>query len=506
MYGKFTDNPEIPPPPKFRKKRDPVPMMIQQLNKNIIMYPCPVHDCGFRTPRPAVLEKHMSYHTLEQRMLSRIVEIPPPVLDMPASVDKPNVVIRKPKRPKRWKGKGKRRPKKPTCNALNNKPTIYCGKDNPYAKKYDNKKNDSDSMVVVSEKSQPEEPSSSAKNDHMADSFGFESVDPNENSQSSAPETTSTSLTYITSRAQTTECDISATNPTVQSEKPSGALSESSTQPNTVSNGLNPEQTAALKEIYKADQDNKPQPRKSTYVYASEDSDAWMDDSSPDPLSEPESDPEFKPDEDSDSDYVLSDYEGTLRPKKKKKKKIFYGPKRPPTVRKCEQCDFSTTGHDAFIGHVNRHNGIVFKCDEPDCKYETNVKRFLNNHKQTHIDEPTTLCDICGKDVRVKSLLKHIARVHEPKDESKLLFCKQCSFKTYISAHLARHQRIHTGEKPHKCPHCDYSSNQRGNLVTHLRTHSGNKPYKCPECDYAAAHNVTLKGHIRATHPEYNVG
>ena len=208
--------------------------------------------------------------------------------------------------------------------------------------------------------------------------------------------------------------------------------------------------------------------------------------------------------EDNSSLNTIDKLADQLPPYERKKMKKKYRPykKQKRVMRKCTECDFTTDRQDKMAAHMNEHAGVMNECDEPGCTYKSYNLAHLKCHKykRHRIDrKERVLCELCGADVSKENLQNHKLAKHFP-ERMKKKKCKYCDYEAYDSKRIIRHQRIHTGEKPHKCPHCDYSSNQSCNLKTHLRTHSGNKPFKCTHCDFAAAHNVTLKGHMKTKH------
>lgn len=419
VSGQFTDIPTSPPSKVYKaERRLPVTHRIKPVAVAPIMYECEVLDCGFRTPRPAILEHHMTNHPIDCVLRPALDRLEEPEMDIPvkvvASAVKCKAVKRKAVKRKATKSKAKSKSRAVVPKVLSHTKS---------------------SAGIIS---------------HRDTSYHSE-LETHELSAQPAPDDT-TNLELIESPPSTDE--RSGEKQTSKTEAP---LDCDTTH---LASGLNPEQTAALKELYATDRypDSNLDRRSKDDKF--NESESLMDDDS-ESWSDSEDEPERPDDSDSDPDWC------PLR-------------------------------HDPeFL-----RTGLYFECKEAGCEYKTIKKDNMKQHWNV-VHNPNfkaQLCNICGREVR--HLNSHMYNQHTKRDESKLLKCKFCDYKTYTHLRMQRHEMIHSGDKPYKCTQCNYSSNQKTNLNTHMRTHTGDKPYKCPSCDYTAAHNVTLKGHIKAQHPE----
>ncbi|XP_078621728.1 uncharacterized protein LOC144888000 [Branchiostoma floridae x Branchiostoma japonicum] len=81
-------------------------------------------------------------------------------------------------------------------------------------------------------------------------------------------------------------------------------------------------------------------------------------------------------------------------------------------------------------------------------------------------------CQVCGRQVRLKNLARHM-RTHTGEKPYK---CGECSEQFCQQSDLKKHMRIHTGEKPYSCDECNKAFRQSSHLKTHMQTHTGLSP------------------------------
>ncbi|OZC06017.1 zinc finger, C2H2 type, partial [Onchocerca flexuosa] len=130
----------------------------------------------------------------------------------------------------------------------------------------------------------------------------------------------------------------------------------------------------------------------------------------------------------------------------------------------------------------------------------------LQFHNETHIDENSFKCNLCGQDFACRRNLSIHRKLHS--NEKKLFKCNICSRTFSRRYNVNAHKRIHTGEKPFKCNICGKKFSDVRYLSTHNKTHILKKPFKCIGCGYIRLNEnsnviyvVTnsgekLKGHI----------
>jgi len=162
-------------------------------------------------------------------------------------------------------------------------------------------------------------------------------------------------------------------------------------------------------------------------------------------------------------------------------------------IKKCDQCDYSTTNSGHLTNHKRTHTGEKpFECD--DCDKSFAQSGILTRHKRTHTGEKPFECDECDYKCSVSHNLTNHKRTHTGEKPYECDF-DGCDHKCSQGSALTTHIRTHTGEKPYACDQCDFKCTQNINLITHKRIHTGEKPFECDQCDYKCSDGSTFTKH-----------
>jgi len=196
----------------------------------------------------------------------------------------------------------------------------------------------------------------------------------------------------------------------------------------------------------------------------------------------------------------------------------------------CEECGKKFTLPNSLNKHrLNYHTSFPKTCD--DCgQFCATKQEFVVHLANAHgqgIQENTVPCEICGKLVKNKYVLKqHVRLVHERKGGE--FPCDQCGKIMKSKASLEYHSKVHTGDYAYRCDecgngymrvdqmldcknthagifrfhctHCEYKSNKTKAFKNHITIHSTEKPFICPLCNHPSNTTTNLNNHIKKVH------
>ncbi|XP_029920190.1 endothelial zinc finger protein induced by tumor necrosis factor alpha-like [Myripristis murdjan] len=115
------------------------------------------------------------------------------------------------------------------------------------------------------------------------------------------------------------------------------------------------------------------------------------------------------------------------------------------------------------------------------CGRSFRATHLLMSHVSVHLDEPESVCGLCGKRLAAAAALRLHLQTHSRSRRR----CDVCGRDFSSRQGLRDHMRTHTGERPFSCHVCCKRFNQRAHLRTHVKLHTGEKPYRCGACGKA---------------------
>uniref|UniRef100_A0A3Q2VRW3 Transcription factor 7-like 2 n=1 Tax=Haplochromis burtoni TaxID=8153 RepID=A0A3Q2VRW3_HAPBU len=159
----------------------------------------------------------------------------------------------------------------------------------------------------------------------------------------------------------------------------------------------------------------------------------------------------------------------------------------------CKVCGVGYTHLASLMRHIWSH------VDEPQsvcgvCGKTLDSVEKLKDHLQNY--QKTYKCSICGKSFYSRNSLRSHVSFHTA---NKLFKCNVCS-KTFPRMSALRiHRSIHVQEKLYQCDICPKSFVLKGQLTAHTKTHTRKERYHCKICGKSVADRRALSRH-KLTH------
>ncbi|GAB1292025.1 Zfp473 protein [Apodemus speciosus] len=148
---------------------------------------------------------------------------------------------------------------------------------------------------------------------------------------------------------------------------------------------------------------------------------------------------------------------------------------------------------DTSVGeHQPSQREQSFKCNI--CNMTFKQSAHLSKHQLIHTREKPFKCNECDRAFKQSNYLTQHQKIHTAE---KRFECGECGKTFHQKSCLSKHQKIHSGEKPFKCGDCGKAFIFSAQLIRHQRIHTGEKPYVCQECGKAFGQSSCLTLHLR---------
>ncbi|XP_066528697.1 zinc finger protein OZF-like isoform X2 [Hoplias malabaricus] len=185
----------------------------------------------------------------------------------------------------------------------------------------------------------------------------------------------------------------------------------------------------------------------------------------------------------------------------------------------CEFCGKHFCHKHALQAHVRTHTGErPYRCRF--CNKSFGRKNHMNDHEMIHTGDKPYSCSLCGKAfIWLKQVKQHIENYHPsqpgaiikkstkhgiliiPRSENEY-YCEICGKGLGSKQLLRNHVRTHSEKRPFTCKFCDKAFKRRCHVMEHERIHTGEKIYGCSQCERTFTWLRQAKAHIERHHEE----
>ncbi|XP_026729075.1 gastrula zinc finger protein XlCGF17.1-like [Trichoplusia ni] len=163
---------------------------------------------------------------------------------------------------------------------------------------------------------------------------------------------------------------------------------------------------------------------------------------------------------------------------------------------RCKKCVLTFDSFKDYTEHrlSEEHENMRVTC--PVCN-NSYTALYFKKHLALHNQEPSHICDICGKNFLMQGQFTRHRLTHFYKLPFK---CSLCPYKGRFRESLKMHMRTHTGEKPYQCTQCPSRFINKSNLNKHVLTHKGEHEFKCDFCGRGFYTHRELDLHYQVDH------
>uniref|UniRef100_A0A3Q2PKS6 C2H2-type domain-containing protein n=1 Tax=Fundulus heteroclitus TaxID=8078 RepID=A0A3Q2PKS6_FUNHE len=155
----------------------------------------------------------------------------------------------------------------------------------------------------------------------------------------------------------------------------------------------------------------------------------------------------------------------------------------------CGVCGEKFESVEALKEHLGSHQNI-HNCSHCGKSF-VSITRF-NSHVAKHTGKGLFKCDICNKTFSNKSALNYHRWVHV---ENKPHTCDICQQTFGLQSFLKAHMKQHVRTEVYKCKICNKSLMSRRSVTRHMFTHSDERRYGCETCGKRFKLEKGLKSH-----------